>query len=111
MKEKRQIQICSITIDTEKIGYEGMAYLLMTGSPGNSLSNAMDKIKEVENIIIATNAIGDYEGYAVLVFKNATELFEKVQKIKSMPEIGKIELCYTTPVPKDVPNNWKKALI
>jgi len=99
LKEKGTIQICAISIDPNKIGYEGIAYLLITGSPGCSLSEAVERLKKTENIIIVTRAIGDYEGYAVLVFKSAKDLYEKVHQIKLMPEIENIEVSFTIPVP------------
>jgi Lrp/AsnC family transcriptional regulator for asnA, asnC and gidA len=110
MKQKGTIQICAISIDANKIGYEGVAYLLITGSPGTNLSDAMNRLKKTENIIIATKAIGDYEGYAVLVFKNAKDLYEKVHQIKLMPEMENIEVSFTTPVPFSIPPTGRPVL-
>lgn len=46
LKEKGTIQICAISIDPNKIGYEGIADLLITGSPGSNLSEAIDRLKK-----------------------------------------------------------------
>lgn len=105
LKKRGIIQICAISIDANKIGYEGMAYLLMNASAGNNLTKVIERLRKTENIIIATRAIGDYEGYAVLVFKNAKDLYDRVQQIKAMPEIGTIDISFTTPVPMNIPPN------
>jgi Lrp/AsnC family transcriptional regulator for asnA, asnC and gidA len=103
LKEKGTIQICSISIDPNKIGYEGIADLLITCHPGGNLSEAIDQLKKTQNIIIATRAIGDFEGYAVLIFKDAKDLYERVHQIKNLPEIEKVEVSFTTPVIMSVP--------
>jgi len=107
LKENGTIQICAISINPHKIGYEGIAYLLMTSTPRSSLSEAIAHLTKIPNIIIATRAIGDYEGYAVLVFKNATDLYEKVHQIKLMPEIDKIEVSIEVPGGMNVPPTTK----
>jgi hypothetical protein len=72
------------------------------------LPAAIDRLKKTENIIIATRAVGDYEGYAVLVFKNAKDLYERIRQIGFMPEVEDIELCFTTPVPMGIPPTGKE---
>jgi Lrp/AsnC family transcriptional regulator for asnA, asnC and gidA len=107
MKERGIIQICAMSIDATKIGYEGLANLLITSSPGRNLSDAMERLKKTENIIIATSAVGDYEGYAVLIFRNAADLYEKTLKIKMMAEVGKVEVSFDPfifPIPPHAQN-------
>jgi DNA-binding Lrp family transcriptional regulator len=99
MKEKGIIQNCAISINANKIGYEGIAHLLITSAQGNTLSETIDILRKTENIIIATRAIGDYEGYAVMVFKNAKDFYEKLRKIKFMPWVETIDLSFTVPIP------------
>jgi hypothetical protein len=88
---------------SNKIGYEGIADLLITCYPGGNLSEAIDQLKKTQNIIIATRAIGDFEGYAVLIFKDAKDLYERVHQIKNLPEIEKVEVSFATPVVMNVP--------
>lgn len=47
--------------------------------------------------------IEDYEGYAVLIFKNVKDLYEKLHQIKLMPEIEKVEASFTVPINMTVP--------
>ena len=53
--------------------------------------------KKIQNIVIATKAIGDFEGYAVLAFKDIKDLYERVLQIKKLPGIAKIEISFTIP--------------
>jgi Lrp/AsnC family transcriptional regulator for asnA, asnC and gidA len=97
MKEKGIIQLCAITINLQKIGYEGTANILISHSPRSNLSEAMEQLKKIQNIIIASKAIGDFEGYAVLAFKDTKDLYEKVLQIKKLPSVYNVEVSFATP--------------
>jgi Lrp/AsnC family transcriptional regulator for asnA, asnC and gidA len=97
MKERGTIQLCAISINLKKLGYKGIAHLLITHSPRNSLSETMDQLEKIQNIIVNSKAIGDFEGYAILVFKNIEELYEKVLQIKRLPSISNVEVSFTVP--------------
>ena len=103
MKAKGAIQICAISINIKKIGYQGTAQLLMRSLPQTNLSEAIEQLKKTQNIIIATKAIGDFEGYAVLVFKDVKDLYEKVLQIKMLPNIDEIEVSFAIPGIKYIP--------
>jgi Lrp/AsnC family transcriptional regulator for asnA, asnC and gidA len=94
MKAKGIIQLCAISINLKKIGYEGTAHLLITHSPGSRLSETMEQLENVQNIIVASKAIGDFEGYAVLVFKDIKDLYEKVLQIRKLPSISTVEVSF-----------------
>ncbi|MCW4015272.1 MAG: Lrp/AsnC family transcriptional regulator [Candidatus Bathyarchaeota archaeon] len=96
LKDDGTIQLCSISLDLEKIGYKGIAYLLMKSSHGSSLDEAIVHLRKTKNIIITTRAIGDFEGYAILIFKDLTDLYDKVSQIKKFPNIERIELSFST---------------
>lgn len=42
----------------------------------------MEHLRKMLKIILATKSIGDFEGYAVLVFKDSEDLYESVLHIK-----------------------------
>jgi hypothetical protein len=67
-------------------------------------------LKKTQNIISANKTIGDFEGYAILVFKNAEDLYEKLRQIKLMPEIENIEITFTAPAPFNIPPTTKEGL-
>jgi Lrp/AsnC family transcriptional regulator for asnA, asnC and gidA len=102
MKEMGTIESCSITININKIGYEGTAHLLITATKGH-LSDALEQLKKIKNIIIASKAIGDFEAYAVLLFRNITELYTKVIQMRTIPYISDVEVSIAVPGMKDFP--------
>jgi Lrp/AsnC family transcriptional regulator for asnA, asnC and gidA len=97
MKAKGIIQLCAITIDLKKIGYKGAAHLLITHSPESRLSETMEQLKNIQNVVIASKAIGDFEGYAILVFKDVEDLYEKVLQIKGLSSISTVEVSFAIP--------------
>ncbi len=103
LKAKGAIQVCAISINLKKIGYQGTAYLLMRSLPETNLSESIEQLKKTENIIIATKAIGDFEGYAVLIFKDIKDLYQRVLQIKRLPNIDEIDVSFTLPGIECVP--------
>ena len=97
MKANGIVQHCSISIDLQKIGYTGEAYLLFTSSYENILSEAIELLRKTENIVIATRAIGDFEGYGVLVFKDIKDLYRRILQIKKLHGIGEIDISFSIP--------------
>jgi len=109
LKAKGTIQFCAISMNLKKIGYGGTAYLLMTSSPGSNLSAAIEELRKTQNIVIATKAIGDFEGYAVLLFRDIKDLYERVQQIKRVPNVNKIEVSFALPGMLNFPPTRPKA--
>ncbi|MCW4015320.1 MAG: AsnC family transcriptional regulator [Candidatus Bathyarchaeota archaeon] len=105
MKKQGTIQFCSITINLEKIGYQGSVHLLINSSSEHNLSKTMDHLKKTENILIATKTIGDFEGYAALAFENVKEIYDTVLQLKSLQEVGHVELSFALPGIKNFPRN------
>jgi Lrp/AsnC family transcriptional regulator, regulator for asnA, asnC and gidA len=103
MKKSGLIQHCSISVNLKKIGYSGSAHLLITGSTGSNLSETMSKLRKTPNIIIATKTIGDFEGYAVLVFKDATDLYENILQLKKILDVENLKVSISVPGIKDFP--------
>ena len=97
MKSNNEIRICSITIDLTKIGYIGTAHLLLKISPMEDPTIIINEVSKISRIIIASTALGDFEGYAVLVFKNVEGLFSKILEIKKIPGIMNVEFFLAIP--------------
>jgi len=104
MKEKGTIQFCAISIDLEKMGYAGSAHLLINSSPESNLSETMEKLKKITNILLVSKTIGDFEAYAVLAFKNIEEIYETVVQIRSIPGVGNVEVSISIPGMKKFPH-------
>jgi len=95
MKEKGIIQLCSARIDLRKIGYNGIAYILINSSSGFILSESIEHVKKIPNIIIASKSLGDFEGYAILAFRDIKDLYEKVLQIRMLPSVSNVEMSFT----------------
>ena len=105
MKENGSIQHCSISINLQKIGYSGSAYLLITGAPESNLSEIIDQLSKTPNIIFATKTIGDFEGYAVLVFEDITNLYERILELKKSLKIEDMKVSIAVTGIQNFPHN------
>jgi Lrp/AsnC family transcriptional regulator for asnA, asnC and gidA len=97
MREKGIIEFCSITIDLDKIGYKGTAYLLIHHSSQSTLDGTIKELKNIPNVVIASKALGDFEVYAILLFKDIEDLYEKVVQIKNLLTVSKVEVSFAIP--------------
>ncbi|PVX26456.1 MAG: hypothetical protein CW691_01435 [Candidatus Bathyarchaeum sp.] len=97
LKKEGVIQLCCIQVDVTKLGYKGTAHLLITNSGKITVNEVIKQIKEISGIVIASSAFGDFEGYAVLAFRDLQDLHDKVLQIKSLPNIHKVELSIAVP--------------
>jgi|SRR4030067_965462 len=97
MKTNRTIALSAITINLEKIGYAGTAHLLIKTKPAANSSRTVEQLRKTQNIIIATRAIGAYEAYAVLAFRDVNDLYRNVLKIKELPDVQTIDVSFAIP--------------
>ena len=103
MKANGTIGFSSITIDLEKIGYQGTAHMLINIKMEADSADIVEQLKKTQNVIIATRATGSYEVYAVTVFRDTNDLFETVRKIKALPNIRKVDVFFAVPGIKQFP--------
>ena len=97
LKKKGTIQFCCIQLDITKLGYQGTAHLLITSTGECPINEVMEQIKEITGIVIASSAFGDFEAYAVLIFRDIQELYEKVIQIRNLVSIHTVELSIAFP--------------
>ena len=90
---KNQIRYASIRIDTKKLGYVGVAHLFIKISSGTKTAATIDQLKHTAGVFIITNALGDYDAYAELMFKSFSDLSEKINIMKNFPNIKKISFA------------------
>jgi DNA-binding Lrp family transcriptional regulator len=94
--KKNQILYASIMIDTKKLGYVGVAHLFIKTLSGTKTSETISKLKQTPGVFIITNALGDYDVYAELMFKSFSDFSEKFSAIKKYPNIQKISFALST---------------
>lgn len=108
LKKKGIIKSCNIKLDLSKLGYKGTAHLLFNNIGTNTRPEGyelMQELKKISDIIIASTAIGDYEGYAVLAFKSVEGLYNKLLEIKSLCCITNVEMSIGIPGIQKFPPN------
>jgi DNA-binding Lrp family transcriptional regulator len=97
MKADGTIVHSSITVNLERLGYLGSAHMLIKTKLGASANRTISHLSKTPNIIIATRTIGAYEAYAVLVFRNVSELYRNVSRIKELPDVLTVDLSFAIP--------------
>ena len=81
----------------------GIARLFLNSLPGTDLSNILNELKRTKDVFIVTKAVGDFEGYAVLLFKSFEDLSEKIEFVKKFPNLEEIEISMSTHLMQQIP--------
>ena len=110
LKEKGTIQQCSVRLNMRKIGYEGTAVLLITCSPGSNIPEVINQIKKTQNVVVVTEAMGDFEGYAMALYRNTNDLYERIQQIKKLPNIESADVSLIKDAFAVFPPNLKQFI-
>jgi DNA-binding Lrp family transcriptional regulator len=97
MKTNGTIALSTIMIDLEKIGYAGTAHILITTKPNANSSRIVEQLSKTPNIITAARAIGAYDAYAVLAFRDINDLYENVLKVREIPDLQTIDVSIARP--------------
>ena len=103
MKKNGTIKLCSISLDIHKLGYIGSAHLLIKSD--GSASKVVESLRATPNIIIATRTFGEYQAYAVLVFKDIKELYNTILELKELPDISIVDFGLAVPGMRIFPPN------
>lgn len=91
LKEDGTILHCSVSIDLSRLGYQGKVFLLITNAPNHDKSKTIDALKQIANIIIISEIIGDFEIIAIAPVKELNSLKMLVNKIKELPSVSRVE--------------------
>ncbi|MFA5364366.1 MAG: AsnC family transcriptional regulator [Candidatus Bathyarchaeia archaeon] len=97
MRSKGVISRSSISVNLAKVGYIGTVHMFLEVLPSRNPTATIEKLKKMENLIVASTTMGDYEGYVVSVFRNVKDLYEQILKIKQLPDIANLEFFIAIP--------------
>lgn len=92
MKEEGTIKHCSISIDLSKIGYEGKVFLMITSSPNHVKSRTITALKKIQNVLLASEIMGDFDIIGIAPIKDLKSLKILVNKIKNEPSVKRVEI-------------------
>ena len=110
MKEERVILHSAIIIDLSKLGYEGQATIRITNTPGYDKATTIDALKEIPNIFITTEIIGDFDVMAIAAVKDYPSIVNMVNTIRELSSVEKAEVDFVTDTQFPATTNFNKQL-
>lgn len=93
--------MCTISVNTNKIEYEGIASLLISSHNKESSISTQEQLLGIDDVFLICKTIGDFDIFAVIVYRDSKDLYHKIQKIKKLINIEKVEASFTTPRPRN----------
>jgi DNA-binding Lrp family transcriptional regulator len=91
MKEAGVILRFTTIIDLSKLGYQGEATIRITNTPGYDKATTIDALKEIPNIFIIAEIIGDFDIIAVAAVKDYPSIVNMVNTIRQLTSVEKAE--------------------
>ena len=98
-KLKKVMPFSFLTISLRKIGYMGIAILLITVSNRHVTSKVFEEILQVPNVIIAFRTIGPWQITVGIPFYNLDQLLESHHKITRISGVTGAEMLLHKPYP------------
>jgi DNA-binding Lrp family transcriptional regulator len=95
MKEARIILRSAITVDLSKLGYQGRAFLMITNAPNKTKKDTIGALKQMQNIILLTEIIGDFDVLAIAAIKDFKSIIDIVNAIRKLPSVDQVEVSFT----------------
>ena len=108
MKKEGVININSLLIDLEKLGYQGKVFLMITIAPQRDKSKTISAIKKIKNIFLVTEIMGSFDILALAPVTDINSIRTLVKETKKLPDVQKVEItCINN---NDFPFNssWRK---
>jgi Lrp/AsnC family transcriptional regulator for asnA, asnC and gidA len=103
--KKKYIILSSISIDTSKLGFTGITYLLMNIVSGTDSLDLIEPLRKMPGIIVATRTVGEFECFAIMLFRDFNDFFEKIRVIQKIPNLKELEIAVTKNVHPQWPHN------
>jgi DNA-binding Lrp family transcriptional regulator len=93
LKKEGIIQKCIISIDLSRLGYQGKAFLLITVSPTGNKAETIAYLKNVRNIIVITEIIGQYDILAIAPITDLKSVHALVKEARKAPFLQRVEIA------------------
>jgi Lrp/AsnC family transcriptional regulator, regulator for asnA, asnC and gidA len=87
----------SITVDLRKLGYVGTAIFLIRVTHKQEISDVVEKLLRVPNIVVAIRTLGMVDVFAVAPFATFEQLFKLKKEIHKIPSVMQTELLLDKP--------------
>jgi Lrp/AsnC family transcriptional regulator for asnA, asnC and gidA len=90
MKKEGIIMRCSVLVDGHKLGDEGTVFLMLSVAPEIKKEDVLKNLKQIPELYLIVELIGDYDIFAWARFKNLQQLALLVDKIRHLGNIDRI---------------------
>ena len=103
LQEKGVIRGSTVVINPKKIGYHGMAVLMIEASPTHILATEstppessliLEKLIQMRNIILATKTVGDHDLLAIGVARDFEHLIKIGADIAKIPGVADLRVSF-----------------
>lgn len=93
MKTKGMINQCMISVNLEKVGYNGLVFLMIASK---DIAGTVAHLKKMRNIICVAKTTGDSDILAIAVSKDISGLLGLVEGVKILPNVERVEIFLRT---------------
>lgn len=89
MKKERAINQCMISVNFEKIGYNGLILLMIASK---NIAETIAQLKKMRNIICVVKTTGDSDILVIAVSRDIADLLGLVERVKMLPNVDRVEI-------------------
>jgi len=93
MKKEGTINQCMISVNFEKIGYNGLTLLMIASK---NIAETIAHLKKMRNIICVVKTTGDSDILVIAVSRDIADLLMLVEGVKMLPNVDRVEIFLRT---------------
>jgi Lrp/AsnC family transcriptional regulator, regulator for asnA, asnC and gidA len=96
MKKEGTIRQCTVLVDGHKLGDEGTVFLMLCCAREVKKEDVMESLKQIPDLYMIIELIGDYDFYAWARLKNLRQLAQLIGDIRNLGNIDRMETLLLT---------------
>jgi DNA-binding Lrp family transcriptional regulator len=93
MKTEGMVNQCMISVNLEKIGYNGLTFLMISCK---DIAGTIEHLKKMRNIICVAKTTGDSDILVTAVSRDIADLLGVVEGVKMLPNVDRVEIFLST---------------
>ena len=93
LKKEGIIQRASITVDLKKCGFKQSILFFIKLCPETNTNAFFEKIAHIQNVIVVTHTMGDYEMLVQAISTDIEDFDSTVETIQNLSEIEYFDIC------------------
>lgn len=104
------LTLSSITVDLNKLGYNGMAHMFLKINNRSKMPEVYSKLLKIPNMIVAIRLIGPYDLFALAALEDFNDEFRLKSELRKIADIEKMD-TFLNPTFKAYPLNLFNNLL